>query len=495
MSELFFSFDKYAEALSEIINEHKSNHSFVAAITGTWGSGKTTLMEKTIEKLPDEGFIKTTFNPWRYTKEDAVWRGFFISILTAFRAHIKNSDQMNSIGWTDTEINLCNDLLDEVETTLYTAFTQKIPGEAKLDWGNLAKTGFKLGLKFIPWGQLGSEIIEKIFLKKKDGKEVDEQLNPKDIDNLFGIVKRTAVKRQVEKLESMEQFRVSMEMLLKSILEGYYEKKDSKDKKLKPLKNKSFQLVVGIDDLDRCLPEKALEIFEAIKLFMNLPKTHFIIAIDQDIIQYALNLRYKQDDSSISKIRAERYIEKMIDLSFNVPSLLEENFKDYIETKLSSNGKMLIESYNLLNLALSPNLRTWQRFSKKVDLNIKIIKNIIGDEFKAFENESFKAGFFKLQALAYRWPEIFRKIDNLKSYHALEIELSYCDLKNRKDKELSQFVKEQVNTASKVTIAEEILNCIYEEKFVKFIQHEPIISKNSFDLLNIVFSLDTNSKK
>ena len=49
-------------------------------------------------------------------------------------------------------------------------------------------------------------------------------------------------------------------------------------------KSKKGKIVVLIDDLDRCLPRHIIENLEAIKLFLNVPKTAFVIAADKFIV-------------------------------------------------------------------------------------------------------------------------------------------------------------------------------------------------------------------
>ena len=44
-------------------------------------------------------------------------------------------------------------------------------------------------------------------------------------------------------------------------------------------------LTVIIDDLDRCTPDRIIDTLEAIKLFLSVKKTTFIIAVDQRIIE------------------------------------------------------------------------------------------------------------------------------------------------------------------------------------------------------------------
>ena len=53
------------------------------------------------------------------------------------------------------------------------------------------------------------------------------------------------------------------------------------------------RLVVIIDDLDRCSPERIIENLEAIKLFLNVHKTAFIIGADPRIVKYAIEHKYK----------------------------------------------------------------------------------------------------------------------------------------------------------------------------------------------------------
>lgn len=46
------------------------------------------------------------------------------------------------------------------------------------------------------------------------------------------------------------------------------------------------QLVVLIDDLDRCLPDTAIETLEAVRLFVFTSRTAFVVAADEAMIEY-----------------------------------------------------------------------------------------------------------------------------------------------------------------------------------------------------------------
>lgn len=92
------------------------------------------------------------------------------------------------------------------------------------------------------------------------------------------------------------------------------------------------RLVVIIDDLDRCSPERIIENLEAIKLFLNVPKTAFVIGADPRIVKYAIEYRYKnnkeiEDDNSRIIID---YLEKLIQLPHSLPRLSESEVETYI---------------------------------------------------------------------------------------------------------------------------------------------------------------------
>ncbi len=78
------------------------------------------------------------------------------------------------------------------------------------------------------------------------------------------------------------------------------------------------RLVVFIDDLDRCLPEKTIEILEVIKLFLDVPKCIFVIGVEKEVIEKGIEVRYKSEEQKIP-ISGQDYIEKIIQIPFTLP--------------------------------------------------------------------------------------------------------------------------------------------------------------------------------
>ena len=90
------------------------------------------------------------------------------------------------------------------------------------------------------------------------------------------------------------------------------------------------RLVVFIDDLDRCLPEKTIEILEVIKLFLDVPKCIFVIGVEKEVIEKGIEVRYKSNEQEIP-ISGKDYIEKIIQVPFTLPPIREEYMAAFIE--------------------------------------------------------------------------------------------------------------------------------------------------------------------
>ena len=96
-------------------------------------------------------------------------------------------------------------------------------------------------------------------------------------------------------------------------------------------------LVVLIDDLDRCSPERIIDNLEAIKLFLNVEHTAFVIGADRRIVRHAIAMRYKpyeiqeQNDQEESADRlVVDYLEKLIQIPYHLPRLSPAEVETYM---------------------------------------------------------------------------------------------------------------------------------------------------------------------
>jgi predicted KAP-like P-loop ATPase len=99
------------------------------------------------------------------------------------------------------------------------------------------------------------------------------------------------------------------------------------------------QLVVIVDDLDRCLPQTAIATLEAIRLFLFVPKTAFVIGADELMIEYAVREHFPDLPPSSGPVPyARNYLEKLIQVPFRVPSLGLAETRIYVTLLLAENA-------------------------------------------------------------------------------------------------------------------------------------------------------------
>ncbi len=91
------------------------------------------------------------------------------------------------------------------------------------------------------------------------------------------------------------------------------------------------QLVVLIDDLDRCLPATAIDTLEAIRLFLFVPRTAFVIGADEGMIEYAVRQHFPNLPLATGGVPYTRnYLEKLIQVPFRIPALGVQESRAYV---------------------------------------------------------------------------------------------------------------------------------------------------------------------
>jgi len=139
------------------------------------------------------------------------------------------------------------------------------------------------------------------------------------------------------------------------------------------------QLVVLIDDLDRCLPETAIATLEAIRLFLFVPRTAFVVAADEGMIEYAVRQHFPDLPLSTgpASYYARNYLEKLIQVPFRIPALGLAETRAYVTLLLvqSELGEKDARFTKLLAAAREELRRPWE--SRGLDRTT--IQTVLGD--------------------------------------------------------------------------------------------------------------------
>lgn len=159
------------------------------------------------------------------------------------------------------------------------------------------------------------------------------------------------------------------------------------------------KLIVFIDDLDRCLPENALTVLEAIKLYLDNANCVFFIGVDKKIIEQGVRKRYLAS----LKITGKDYIEKMIQLDFYLPYKAEKELIKLLKGRIGRQWSNDEEMWEMIIQGSDSNIRKVKRFLHSFNLMEKIADDI-GTEKKFYPKLS------RILLIQMNLPEFFAEL-------------------------------------------------------------------------------------
>jgi len=312
----------------------KPEHPVTIGIHGDWGAGKSSVLEmieSSFASTPEVLCLK--FNGWRFQ------------------------------GFEDAKIALIEGIvtgLVEKRPALTKAVAAVSEVFHRIDWLKVAKRTGGLAmtaLTGIPAPDQIATIVGSLEALIADPTKIATKENIKTVVEEFkGVIKPGASKNVPEEVEA---FRKAFDTLLK-------------DAGIK-------QLVVLIDDLDRCLPDTAIETLEAIRLFVFTARTAFVVAADEAMIEYAVRKHFPDlPDSTGPRDYARNYLEKLIQVPFRIPALGETETRVYVTLLLA--GAEFGENDPAYTKLIDVARKTLKRPWTSGGLDSTSIKTALGDQ-------------------------------------------------------------------------------------------------------------------
>jgi len=135
------------------------------------------------------------------------------------------------------------------------------------------------------------------------------------------------------------------------------------------------RVIFFIDDLDRCEPDQIVALMEALKLFLDLEYCFFVIALDEEVIHRAIQIKYADFNFTVERKNqiGREYLEKMIQLPLFLYPLSEGEIKEYL------NGldlpPLAAKHMDLFAGILVPNPRKVKRILNLFLLNLGVLDN------------------------------------------------------------------------------------------------------------------------
>jgi hypothetical protein len=266
-------FEEAALALGELVLN--SPPQFAVGIFGVWGSGKTTLMRAIEHRVAEEASaVPIWFNAWRYEREEHL----IVPMLDTLREAL--------LAWA----------------IAHPADPATTDGKARRAASLVSKAARAIVAGLALKGRLIG--VEASFDASKALNAWQRDATTED-DSAAGEVQSFY----------HASFR-ALEAAMKDFVGEHAERR----------------IIVFIDDLDRCLPENALEVLESTKLFFDLPGFIFVVGLDQGVIERAVAAKYSDSSSATgrSPVPGADYVKKIFQVQFAVPRVVAEQLDRFV---------------------------------------------------------------------------------------------------------------------------------------------------------------------
>lgn len=283
----FLGFHHLADGVQALI-ENDELLPLTIGVFGDWGSGKSTLLNMVRSKLEkDDATLVLPFNGWLFE------------------------------GYEDAKTALMGSILDAV--TSNRTLSEKALGLAgrllkRVNWMRVAGAGVKHALAFAVAGPVGVGLTagaDAVAMAKEAAEKLGKEYSP---DEAAKFLKDDPGQNAIR---GVREFRDDFSKLLRE--------------------TNIKRLVVMVDDLDRCNPATIIETLEAIKLFLFVPHTAFILGADERLVRYAVRKRFPELDQPGERIEVGiQYLEKLVQFPIRIPPLGHSEIETYINLLFTS---------------------------------------------------------------------------------------------------------------------------------------------------------------
>ncbi len=322
----FLNFEGVADTIAEVIVSAAGKPVSIG-VSGAWGVGKSSMIKLTRASLakrqpaePPAKYLFVEFNAWLYQGYDDARA----ALLEVIANKLESEAEKRQTG-----VDKAREFLGRVR------------------WFRLAKLlalpAASIALGLPPIG-LAGEVVDLV----NDGLSGD--VDSGDLENAGAVASAAAAagrallnpKQESSPPREIQALRDSFEDALEEI---------------------GVTLVVLIDDLDRCLPGTTISTLEAIRLFLFLENTAFVIAADDGMIKHAVKQHFGGlDDETL----VTNYFDKLVQIPIRVPALGTQEVRAYMMMLFIENSELDADNKDALRAAIASQLReSWK--GKRVD--------------------------------------------------------------------------------------------------------------------------------
>jgi Ni2+-binding GTPase involved in maturation of urease and hydrogenase len=246
--------------------------SSVVNLNGSWGTGKTELLRRLYVELAEQKHAVVYIDAWESDFSNDALAVVCSEVLTQLDSIFdkRNRKARKAIDTLKKGINTCLEFTQGVATVTGEVLTAKVT------------KGASEAIKAIP------------------------DFNDNSVSSTNCQLIEKVQKSQIERVQAMKDIKKQITFLAELMCELY------------GLKN---QIVILVDELDRCRPSYAVEILEVIKHFFQTKGCVFLVATDTEALQHSVGALYGTEFNS------EIYLRRFFDRKIALP---EVSIVDYL---------------------------------------------------------------------------------------------------------------------------------------------------------------------
>ncbi|MDP4537952.1 P-loop NTPase fold protein [Alkalimonas collagenimarina] len=342
----FLNFNEIAQSIKEIITD-RNLMPISVGIFGDWGAGKSTILELTSDAIRKEQkeYIQVHFDAWTFQSYDDAKAALLETI--AAKLVEKAADDKGLL-------KKALDFANRIDKIRFMGFMAE--GAAAIS------------------GMPTFGALQKLFGMASDSnEEAQKGVGLEDVLNDAQELSKLKSKAN-DFLTAENKFSPPTE--IREFRKSYTSLLEAFDK----------PLIVYIDNLDRCSPKNTISTLEAIRLFLFLPNTSFVVAADPDMIKLAVphfhegaSLRHQID-----------YVDKLIQIPVHVPKPGVAEVRAYLIMLFTQDKRVPDKEFEKIRIGLEESLRlSWKQPQTSVDDLLKPCnlpnKSELRDDFKLAE--------------------------------------------------------------------------------------------------------------
>jgi len=325
----FLNFKSVADIAAEIISQ-ADGRALSIGVSGSWGVGKSSMLKLlgvSLKERTEQRLIFVEFNAWLYQGFDDTRAALMETIAQAIIQTV------------------------EADKTVLGHVSEKAKSLAKrVNWFRLAAVsatsvaGMLFGLPPVGLAGEAANVVKGLT----DGAVSQDDLNKTEstvsaaVAGAKGLIRDEVPRESPPK--AIHAFREELRATLAEM---------------------DATLVVLIDDLDRCLPETTIATLEAMRLFLLVDRTAFVIAADDKMIREAVRHHFSNLPDFGNDL-VTNYFDKLIQVPIRVPPLGTQDVRAYLMLLYIENSELAADVKERAREGILKQLgETWK--GKRVD--------------------------------------------------------------------------------------------------------------------------------